>query len=102
MSSPWEYLIRELAILERRRKDRSMIFQSFFKEEAASYYGVTMREVDVEYNRWNAIFRCSEFDRVSGITTFPSEDRIRDQIDNPTLPHKGEDGLCKSNLLSEN
>ena len=56
------------------------------KREICAYYGVPMERVNVEYHRYHALWRCYQWDRTTGTTAFPSEERIKFQLSDPTLP----------------
>jgi hypothetical protein len=79
-----------LGEIETYFKREAMIYQGESKRDMCRFYGVTMEMVDVECYRWQAIWRCSQWDKHEGATNgthpFPDEARIQGQIDNPNLP----------------
>lgn len=67
-------------------KQESLGYNMGSKREIAHYYGVGIHMVNVEYNRYHAIWRCYKWDLTRGVYNFPSDERIDAQLSEPTLP----------------
>ena len=79
--------LNQIAIINRHFQEESLCVPfADTKREICAYYGVPMEQVNTEYHRYQAIWRCYQWDRAAQKTVFPDEKRIETQLREPALP----------------